>query len=165
MRKQFNCPLGSIQSSPREGFAYFSFSSRYPSKNSLTCFLNPLMLMFIPPFNLKMFIVHMKVNDPAVLFQRERKRKDEMIIKKLFLIQAEISFNKVTLIFEIWVGRFVYVVCASAQVKPKQQNHYPIKEFLPIHSRPLSTSFFITAGFPRFKVTQSSMEGSWLNMT
>ena len=79
--------------------------------------------------------------------------------KKLFLILTEISFNKVALIFEIWVDRFVHVVCASSPMKPEQQNHYPKKEFLHIHSHSLPTLLTIIVGFSRFKVTQNLMEG------
>ena len=67
MGKQFNCPLGSIYSS-HEGFPYFSLSSWYSFKKDATSFLSFLMLMFFSPFNLKMFIVHIKIKDPVVLF-------------------------------------------------------------------------------------------------
>jgi len=52
--------------------------------------------------------------------------------KKLFPIQ--ITFKKITLIIEICGGGFVHIIRATCQLKPEQQNHYPQKEFLFIHS-------------------------------
>jgi len=52
--------------------------------------------------------------------------------KKLFPIY--IAFQKVPLILEICGGGFVHIICAPCQLKPEQQNNYPIREFLFIHA-------------------------------
>ena len=81
--------------------------------------------------------------------------------KKLSPIQ--IAFKKVTLIIEICGGGFLHIICATCQLKPEQQNHYPKKEFLFIHSNHPCLLILIIR-FLGFKVTQDSMEVTWEHM-
>ena len=61
-----------------------------------------------------------------------------------------IAFKTVTLIGEICGGGFIHIMCATCQLIPEQQKHYPIKEFRFVHLYLLSCLNLII-GFFGFK--------------